>query len=72
MDQLERQLEARQARRMTSDARFADRSDRREIAADAMVGELNSGKLYIYPVGGRYREGARADLIAFLIRNNYV
>jgi len=36
-----------------------------------MVGELSSGKCYVFPVGGKYREGNRADLISYLVRNNY-
>ena len=28
-------------------------------------------ELYVYPVGGRYREGTRSELIEFLIRNCY-
>ena len=57
MMDIERQLDARQSRRMKSEARYLDRLTKREIAAEAMIGELNSGKLYVFPVGGRYREG---------------
>lgn len=67
----EQMLEARQSRRMHSDDRFLGRMEKREAAADEMIGELNSGKLYVYPIGGKYREGTRAELISFLIRNNY-
>ena len=69
--QLDKFLDARQARRMAAESRYIDRLERREAAAERMIGELNSGKLYVYPVGGKYREGTRSDLIAFLIRNNY-
>lgn len=72
MIQIERHLDARQSCRMATEDKFLNRIEKREAAADAMIGELNSGKLYIYPVGGRYREGTRSDLIAFLLRNNYV
>jgi hypothetical protein len=58
-------------RRLASEDRYLARMEKREAMADLMIGELNSGKLYVYPVGGKYREGTRAELIAFLIRNNY-
>lgn len=64
-------LDAIQGRRLASESRYIERLERREAAADRMVGELISGKLYVYPVGGKYREGTRSELIAFLIRNNY-
>lgn len=69
---IEQHLEARLSRRVAAEDRALTRIQQRENAANAMIGELNSGKLYIYPVGGRYREGTRSDLIAFLIRNRYV
>ena len=68
---LYQQLEARQNRRMAADDRFLARMEKREAEADKQIGELSSGKLYAFPVGGKYREGTRAELIAFLIRNNY-
>lgn len=68
----EKNLEAKQARRMKAEDRFLARIEKREAAAEAMIGELNSGKLYVYPVGGKYREGTRPELIDFLMRNNYV
>ncbi len=72
---IEQHLEARQSRRMKAEDRYLTHSlprlERRERDAEAMIGELNSGKLYVYPVGGRYREGSRSELIAFLLRNNY-
>jgi len=65
------QLEARQARRMAAEDRFLARMEKREAEAEKMIGELNSGKCYVFPVGGKYREGTRYELVAFLIRNNY-
>lgn len=56
---------------MAAQDKFLGRIEGREVAADTMIGELSSGKLYVYPVGGKYREGTRAELIAFLIRNRY-
>jgi len=67
----ERRAQARLSRRFASEDRYLARMEKREAIADQMIGELNSGKLYIYPVGGKYREGTRSELIAFLIRNNY-
>lgn len=67
----EAQLDARQARRMHAEHRFLVRLERREAQAQKMIGALNGGKFYVYPVGGKYREGTEAELINFLIRNNY-
>lgn len=65
------QLEARQARRMASEDRYLARIEKREAEAEKMIGELSSGKCYVFPVGGKYREGTRLELVSFLIRNNY-
>ena len=65
------QLEARQARRMAAEDRYLARIEKREAEAEKMIGELSSGKCYVFPVGGKYREGTRLELISFLIRNNY-
>lgn len=65
------QLEARQARRMAAEDRFLARIEKREAEAEKMIGELSSGKFYVFPIGGKYREGTRSELIGFLIRNNY-
>lgn len=69
--QIDKFLDAKQARRMAAEDRYLARMERREAEAEKMIGELVSGKLYVYPVGGKYREGTRSELIAFLIRNNY-
>lgn len=69
-----KQLEARQARRMKAEARFLERREKREQAAERMIGELcRDGKTvyYVWPQGGKYREGSVSELIAFLLRNNY-
>lgn len=65
------QLEARQSRRMAAEDRFLARIEKREAAAEQMIGELSSGKCYVWPVGGKYREGTRSELVSFLIRNRY-
>lgn len=63
----EAQFNVNEKRRLAADDRYLDKID----AAFDRIGELSSGKCYVYPVGGKYREGSRADLIAFLVRNNY-
>jgi hypothetical protein len=69
--QIDKMLDARENRRIAAESKYFDRIDAREEQAEQMIGELASGKLYVSPVGGKYREGTRSDLIAFLIRNNY-
>ncbi len=72
---IERQLEAKHNRRMTAEDRFLSRIEKREDHADMMIGALcRDGKhvFYVFPVGGKYKEGSRLDLISYLIRNNYV
>jgi hypothetical protein len=54
-----------------ADQKAHERMVKREAKAGQMVGELSSGKCYVFPVGGTYREGPRHELIAFLIRNHY-
>lgn len=72
--EVEAMLEAKSARRNRHDDKMNAKLVLREDAAESMVGTLiRDGKTisYVMP-GGRYREGGRLDLIAFLIRNNYV
>lgn len=68
---LERQSDAREARRIKSEDRYHARIVAREEEAHKMIGELSSGKCYVWPVGGKYREGTRLELLQFLIRNRY-
>ena len=68
---IDQQLNATQARRMAAQDKFLSRISKREDAAHLMIGELSSGKCYVFPVGGKYREGTRFELVSFLIRNNY-
>lgn len=73
MYNIERHMDARQARRMAAETRYLTKLDRQTNAADQMIGELSSGKYYVYPVGGKYRESdSHAELVDFLIRNHYV
>ncbi len=75
---IHQQLEGNQNRRMASQARALaswDDLNEREDKAEEMLGQLiRDGKTvyYVWPNGGKYREGSRLDLIAFLVRNNYV
>lgn len=67
-------LEARERSIFRADDKFMDRMGRRWDAAEQMIGELcREGRkvLYVFPQGGKYREGSRFELIDFLIRNNY-
>jgi len=74
---IHQQLEGNQNRRMASEARVIagwDRLNAREDRAEEMLGQLmRNGKIvyYVMPSGGKYREGTRLELIAFLVRNNY-
>jgi hypothetical protein len=73
-ERLDAHLAGREARRFKADERAWDRLDRRLDLAERQLGQLcRAGKLvhYVFPVGGRYREGTRHDLIAFLLRNGY-
>ena len=69
---VDQQLEGRQARHMAAQDRYLARLEKREAVAEQMIGELSNGKFYVWPTGGKYREGNRPDLINFLLRNNYV
>ncbi|MBS3648786.1 hypothetical protein KEU06_09230 [Pseudaminobacter sp. 19-2017] len=71
----ERYLEGRQLRRMKADDRWLARRERLEAKADRMIGELcRDGKTvhYVFPVGGRYKEGTWGELVDYLIRNKWV
>jgi hypothetical protein len=71
---LDEQIDARLIRRFKSEDRFLRRIERRENQAEAMIGELcRSGRTvyYVYPAGGKYKEGSRQDLIAYLLRKGY-
>ena len=69
--EINKQLDARHARRLRAEDKFLRGIDRREAVAEGMIGELSGGRCYVFPVGGKYREGTRSQLVAFLIRNRY-
>jgi hypothetical protein len=68
----EERMEARFASICKADDKAYAKLCKRMDAAEHMIGELNSGKTYIWPAGGKYREGPRHELVDFLLRNNYV
>lgn len=72
---LDQRLESRDAARQRRECKAHERLVAREDKADRMVGELvRDGRVvcYVYPAGGKYREGTRVELVQFLVRNNYV
>jgi hypothetical protein len=72
MQNLDAHLDAREARRLKAEDRYLARLEKREEEAARQIGELNSGKYYVYPVGGKYKESENFyELVAYLIRNNY-
>jgi hypothetical protein len=62
--------------RVANDDRALDKLDREMVARDNcehLIGELNSGKVYIITRAGKVKEFARRDQAEdFLIRNGYV
>lgn len=65
-------LDARETRRQKAEDKYHERMVQREEIARRQIGHLNSGKFYVYPVGGKYKESkSTSELIAYLIRNNY-
>lgn len=68
---IHQQLSGNQNRRMANESRYLSVIEKREAYAETLIGELSSGKFYVWPVGGKYREGTRSDLIRYLIRNKY-
>lgn len=69
---IDQQLDAKQNRRIASQNRFIKQLEQRETKALAMIGELCNGKFYVYPQGGKYKEGKKFELVDYLIRNKYV
>lgn len=67
--------EANHNRRMANETRFLNRREILEAKAEKMIGEIvREGRevFYIFPEGGKYREGGFSELVDFLIRNQYV
>ncbi len=71
---LDDQLDRREAARQRREAKTHERLVAREDKADQMIGELcREGRTvyYVFPAGGKYREGTRVELIQHLIRNGH-
>lgn len=67
-------LDTRRDTRADRDYATYLRRAEREDAADEQIGTLTrDGKavLYVWPTGGKYREGTRFELTDYLIRNQY-
>ena len=60
----------RDNRDYTTFLRFATREGN---AAEQLGALIRDGKTvyYVWPAGGRYREGTRSELVSYLIRNQY-
>jgi len=74
MQSYDQQLDAWQSRRLAAEDRFLTRIEKREAIASRMIGELcREGRTvyYVWPIGGKYREGDYPSLLAFLLRNRY-
>ena len=66
-------IERRHVRRLANEDRYLARLERDERKAAPMIGELASGKFYVYPVGGRYFESCSyCGCVAHLKRNGYL
>ena len=64
-------LDAKANRREAAQAKYHDQMMRREEKAENMIGELANGEFYVYPIGGKYKQGKKIDLVSYLVRNNY-
>ena len=72
---IERTLDARQNRRIATDNRFLANSWHREDQAEALIRETTHDGRRIYYImlkTGKTKEGYRAELIRYLLRNKYV
>jgi hypothetical protein len=70
----DREFEIKDNRRARNEDRAWNRICAEFDRAEPMIGTLiRDGKTihYVWPVGGKYREGSKADLINYLIRNNH-
>lgn len=76
---MEKQFERNESRRFAAEARAYDKLGTQMDAADALIGELNSGAFYINIrsksgrlTGAIRKFKCRSDAANYLIRNRYV
>jgi len=79
--ELEALLNAKSNRRVAAEDRYMDRIEKKEAAAENLIGEINrDGKMvsYINQIdrSGRFTgktiEGSKLELVRYCIRNHYV
>ena len=79
--ELEALLNAKYNRRVAAEDRYMDRIEKKEAAAENLIGEINrDGKMvsYINQIDrngrftGKIIEGSRANLVSYCIKNKYV
>ena len=74
MQTFEQTLESKHTRRLRNEDKAWDQLCRRSDDAEKMIGQIvRNGQIvfYVWPQGGKYREGGRFELINFLLRNHY-
>jgi len=72
---IERTLDARQNRRIATENRFLANSWHREDQAEGLIKETTHDGRRVYYIilkTGKTKEGYRAELIRYLLRNKYV
>lgn len=78
---MEKMLTGKMNRRIAVEDRYMDRIEKKEAAAETLIGEINkNGKTvsYINQIdrSGRFTgktiEGSKMELVRYCIRNNYV
>lgn len=79
--EMEKMLAGKMSRRIAAEDRYINRIEKKEAAAETLIGEINkNGKTvsYINQIdrSGRFTgktiEGSRMELVQYCIRNNYV
>lgn len=79
--EMEKMLAGKMSRRIAAEDRYMDRIEKKEAAAETLIGEINkNGKTvsYINQIdrSGRFTgktiEGSKMELVRYCIRNNYV
>jgi hypothetical protein len=66
-------LERKNVTRMAREEKAAAKLEKREAQAERLVGTLSSGRFYVYPVGGHYKEfKSTREAVAYLIQKGIV